>query len=342
MKIDEHQVESSIVSRTGEELAWFVDATTLALKLLGDTIASNMFMLGYAIQQGLLPVSLPALEKAITLNGIAVDSNLTALSLGRLFAHSPDRVISMLPETSLATNDELALTLDELIEHRTAHLTSYQSKAWAKRYRATVDEVRKAEAALGWPESETSVSDVLSGSSESSELQRHKSENSEGEQAETLSRAVAHNLAKLMSYKDEYEVARLFVDPQFKEKLDAQFEPGYTLKFNLAPPLISRKHPSTGLPMKREFGGWMMSGFQALTRLKILRGTPLDIFGFSEERRQERQLIKSYEAMVGEVVSNLSADNFDDALRRASLPEEIRGYGHVKDKSLKHLDGKFV
>jgi len=319
MKMDEHQVESSIVARTGEEMAWFVDATTLALKLLGDTIASNMFMLGYAIQQGLLPVSLPALERAITLNGISVDTNLTALSLGRLFSHSPETVKALLPENTQASEREQ--TLDEIIAHRIEHLTNYQSTSWAKRYARTVQKIREAEIALNnQPAKQTS------------------SDSSADAKPEALTRAVAHNLAKLMSYKDEYEVARLFADPEFKEKLDAQFEPGYTLKFNLAPPLLSRKHPSTGLPMKREFGSWMMTGFETLAKFKKLRGTPLDIFGYSAERRHERALIKRYNHMLDELLNHLSHDNYEDALRQARLPEEIRGYGHVKEQSMQAIN----
>lgn len=301
LNIDASQVESTIVARTGEENAWFVDATNLASRLMGDTIASNMFMTGYAAQLGLLPVSLRALEKAIELNGIAVEFNLKALSLGRLFAHTPDKLLAVLPTDVEGEHEDK--TLDELIEHRVEHLTQYQSKAWAKRYLDCINDVKSAETALL------------------------------GEAGE-LSKAVAVNLAKLMSYKDEYEVARLFVDPQFKQKLDAQFEPGYTLKFNLAPPLISRRNSSTGLPMKREYGAWILHGFKFLSQLKALRGTPLDIFGYTDERRQERALITEYENTVHSALTDLSRDNLGNAIQLARVPESIRGYGHVKEKSI--------
>jgi indolepyruvate ferredoxin oxidoreductase len=299
-QISGDQVETLVTARTGEDMAWFADATNLALKLMGDTIASNMFMVGYAAQLGLLPISIAALEKAINLNGIVIDFNLNALSLGRLFAHTPEKVLALLPQSNDAKVEQ---TLDELIEHRETHLTNYQNKAWANQYRAAVDKTRKAEQTLN-PSSEA------------------------------LSHAVAHNLAKLMSYKDEYEVGRLFSVPEFKQQLDAQFEPGYKLKFNMAPPLISRKHPSTGLPMKQEFGSWMLSGFQVLAKLKGLRGTALDIFGYSAERRRERTLITEYETMLEKRLANLSSDNLSDTIRLARLPEDIRGYGHVKQKSL--------
>jgi len=300
LQINAHHVASLITARTGEDKAWFVDATNLALKLMGDTIASNMFMVGYAAQQALLPVSVEALEKAITLNGISINFNLTALRLGRLFAHNPEKTRALLPESIVETNK---LTLDELIEHRSKHLTGYQNKAWTDRYLATVNKTRRVEQVLGL-------------------------------KSEELSYAVADNLAKLMSYKDEYEVGRLYASTDFRKKLDAQFEPGYRLKFNMAPPLLSRKHPSTGLPKKREFGSWMMNGFQLLAHLKWLRGTAFDIFGYSAERRRERELIREYESMIDHRLAALSPKNLDETIQMARLPEQIRGFGHVKQKSL--------
>ena len=300
LQINANHVESLITARTGEDMAWFVDATNLALKLMGDTIASNMFMVGYAVQMGLLPVSVDALEKAISLNGIAIEFNLTALRLGRLFACNPDKAATLLPESIVENKEQ---SLDELIAHRVNHLTNYQDKAWADRYLAAINKTRKVEQVLGL-------------------------------KSEELSFAVAENLAKLMSYKDEYEVGRLFADPEFKRKLDEQFEPGYRLKFNMAPPLLSRKHLSTGLPAKREFGGWMMNGFQLLAKMKRLRGTALDIFGYSAERRRERELIAEYESMLEQRLTELSPKNLDETIQMARLPEQIRGFGHIKQRSL--------
>jgi indolepyruvate ferredoxin oxidoreductase len=290
LAIDEHQVEATIAARTGAENAYFVDASNLALKLLGDTIGANMFVVGYAAQQGLLPMSVDALEKAIELNGTAVPFNLRAFALGRLCAHSPEAVEALLPATSGTSGEQ-------------THLRDYQDQAWADRFLATVEKVQAAEAAVG------------PGST-------------------ALTRAVAANLSKLMSYKDEYEVARLYTDPAFLEKLpaflekldaqfepgytfleklDAQFEPGYTLKFNLAPPLISRINPATGKPMKREFGDWMLHGFRILAKFKRLRGSALDIFGRSAERRMERQLIGDYEQLVADILPGLSAQKLQTA-----------------------------
>jgi indolepyruvate ferredoxin oxidoreductase len=306
LAIDENKIEAAIVARTGADNAYFVDATNLALKLCGDTIAANMFVVGYAAQLGLLPVSVAALEKAIELNGTAVKFNLNAFALGRLFAHAPQTITALLPESATPAGEQ---TLHELINSRANHLRDYQSQAWADRFLGLVEKTRVAEEAAS------------AGSTE-------------------LTRAVATNLSKLMSYKDEYEVARLYTDPAFKAKLDALFEPGYTLKFNLAPPMISRTNPSTGLPMKREFGDWMLLGFQVLARLKRLRGTPLDIFGYSAERTMERDLITQYEAMLEQLLAGLSTAKLDTAVALARLPEEIRGYAYVKDESLVEVNAR--
>ncbi len=273
---------------------------------MGNTIAANMFVVGYAAQLGLLPISVAALEKAIELNGTAVKFNLTAFALGRLFAHSPETINALLPESAAPVGEQ---TLHELINARANHLRDYQDQAWADRFLGLVEKVRVAEEAAS------------PGSTD-------------------LTQAVATNLSKLMSYKDEYEVARLYTDPAFKAKLDAQFEPGYTLKFNLAPPMISRTNPSTGKPMKREFGDWMLLGFQVLARLKRLRGTPLDIFGYSAERTVERGLITEYEAMLEQLLAGLSAAKLDTAVELARLPEDIRGYAYVKDESLVEVNAR--
>jgi len=301
LAIDATRIDRSIVARTGEDNAYFVDASNLALKLLGDTIGTNMFVVGYASQLGLLPVSVTALQKAIELNGTAVSFNLAAFGLGRLYAHNPQAVMQLLPGKALPAKQELSL--EELIDSRVQHLTGYQDAAWAQRFLATVKKVQAAEQA------------VAPGSSE-------------------LTRTVAFNLSKLMSYKDEYEVARLYSSPEFLAKLEQEFEPGYKLKFNLAPPIISKNNPSTGLPMKREFGGWMLPNFKLLARLKGLRGGPFDIFGYSAERRQERRLIDDYEAMMNRVVEGLDSGSLAAAVEIANLPDQIRGYGYVKEKSM--------
>ncbi len=295
-------VEAKIRNAVGDDRAHFIDATGLALALCGDTVAVNMMMLGYAAQKGLLPVGIDAILGAIKLNGVAVEFNVRTFNYGRLWAHDP-AVISAKVQGHAALAKQAPMTLDQVIEHRTKLLTDYQNAAWAQRYRALVDEVSAAE------------SKVKPGST-------------------ALAMASAQCFAKLMSYKDEYEVARLYASPDFARQLAAQFEDGGKLKFNLAPPLLSRRDPVTGHLRKREFGGWMLSAFKLLARFRGLRGSALDIFGHSVERRGERRLIDDYEAMIKELLPSLSAASYDSAVALAQIPDLIKGYGHVKERNL--------
>jgi len=303
MKINAQQVERRLEALTADGHCQFLDASMLALKLCGDTIASNMLMVGFALQQGLLPVSLQAVEKAIELNGVAISFNLAALSLGRLYAHSPQTVQKLLP----ASEENRQETLDELITSRVDHLTQYQNAAWANRYSALVKKISEAETSLG------------TGSSE-------------------LTRRVATNLSKLMSYKDEYEVARLHSDPAFHKKLDEQFEPGYTLKYNLAPPLFSKRDKVTGQLLKSEYGSWVGHAFKLLAKMKGLRGGTFDIFGKTAERKMERRLISEYEDMISSAATTLNAENHSIYVELAALPQEIRGYGHIKEESVQQAE----
>ncbi|CAN5409652.1 indolepyruvate ferredoxin oxidoreductase family protein [soil metagenome] len=283
-----------------------VDATGLGLALLGDTIAANLFMLGYACQLGLLPVSAQAIERAVEINGVAIPFNKAAFALGRLQAVDPARiekaVVSHVQELDFTPLTKLA----DIVAHRTQLLTEYQNAAWAQRYRDLVDVVAKAET-LATP----------------------------GKDA--LSVMVARNFAKLMAYKDEYEVARLHADPAFKQQLKDAFEDGAKLRYNLAPPLFSKRDPETGHLLKREFGPWMGKAFAFLTRFKGLRGTPFDIFGYTEERRMERGLIDHYEAQMQMIAGRLTAANHAVAVELASLPAQIRGYGHVKEANVEKV-----
>lgn len=298
---DRDAVTGEIEGRTGPGRAHFIDATDIGLRLMGDTIAANMFMVGYASQLGLVPIGMAALRRAIEMNGVAVKFNLTAFDLGRLAAHDPDKVQNLLPPAP----PPLPRTLDEVIEHRTARLTAWGSQRYARRYASFVGKVRDAESKAG------------------------------GDGA--LAMAVAKNLAKLMAYKDEYEVARLYSDPAFLQRLESEFEDGYTLKFNLAPPIMGKKSQTTGMPIKTEFGSWMLSGFRFLRRLKALRGTPLDPFGRTEERKLERQLISDYRVLIESQLSGLSASTLPKAVALAELPDRVRGFGHVKLRSIEDM-----
>jgi len=261
-----------------------------------------MFMLGYAYQKGWVPLSGVAIERAIELNGVAVEFNRKSFVWGRRAAVDPERVRrAATPADVIPISQHFSRTLDELVERRVKLLTDYQDQAYAARYSMLVDRVRKAEA--------------------------------EKVGGEELSMAVARYLAKLMAYKDEYEVARLYTDGSFQKKIESMFEGDYKVVYHLAPPLLAKPDPQTGEPKKMQFGPWMMAGFRVLAKLKGLRGTALDIFGHTEERRMERQLVSDYERTVDALIGALSRDNLALAVQIASLPEYIRGYGHLKAKS---------
>jgi indolepyruvate ferredoxin oxidoreductase len=303
-------MQRSIAEAAGENNVEFLNATDLATGLLGDAIASNLFMLGFAYQRGLVPLPADAIERAIALNGVAVEFNRAAFRWGRRAAIYPDLVRSRAtPPASMPPSHHLSDTPDQVVSRRVAFLTDYQNAAYAARYAARVERVRKAEAAC-----------------------------LPGETA--LTQSVARSLFKLMAYKDEYEVARLYTDTEFLLRIADRFEGPYRLNFHLAPPLLGDRDPETGHLHKRSFGPWMLSVFRILARLRHLRGTAFDIFGRSEERRVERQLIGEYEELIDEILAHLSPANHQLALQLASLPVEIRGFGHVKQANLTQVKAR--
>lgn len=278
------------IRKTVRENGAFLDFTALAEAICGDAIMTNIMMLGYASQSGTLPVAMPSLLRAIEMNGVAVEANLAAFHWGRKLASDPGAADALHAQQ---TGEAIPQTLDDMIEHRAAHLTAYQNARLAKRYRRMVKKVRDWDA-------ETAV-------------------------------IVARNYAKLLSYKDEYEVARLYTDGRFTRQIEETFEQGGTLTFHLAPPLFNRGIDAKGRPKKREYGPSMLRAFRMLARLKGLRGTPLDIFGYSEERRAEKALIKQYEADIAHVLTG-EAGPLATAL--LSLPDGIRGFGPVKAEAM--------
>jgi indolepyruvate ferredoxin oxidoreductase len=250
--------------------------------------------MGYAWQRGLIPISLAAMQRAIELNGVAIESNLLSFALGRLAAGNP----AALREEAPAPSDEDAL--DALLARGIKHLTGYQDAAWARRFEAAVRRVQQAEQACAG--SDASL---------------------------PLSRAVARSLTKLMSQKDEYEVARLYTDGGFLRQLQDQFEGDVKLEFHMAPPLLAR--PKNGQPPKKiALGPWMMTAMKWLAKGKALRGGPFDIFGYTEERRMERELLVQFERRIDELIENLNVDRLAVATQIAALPLSMRGYGHVK------------
>jgi indolepyruvate ferredoxin oxidoreductase len=303
MDLGAEAMMKTIRDAAGDEASSFIDGTGLATAILGDSIATNLFMLGYAWQKGLVPLSLEAIERAIELNGVAVDTSKRTFAWGRLAAHNLAAVQAAAKPT-LRVEKPVARTLSEIVSKRIELLTAYQDPAYAERYRAFVDKVAKAE--------------------------KEKARGRSG-----LAEAVAKSLYKLMAYKDEYEVARLYSDGEFHKKLAMQFEGDYTVRFHLAPPLMAERDPATGQLKKSEYGAWMLPMFRLLASLRKLRGTRLDIFGYTEERRMERRLIGEYEATVQKVLVTLGQDNHAMAVQIASLPESMRGFGHVKEKNVK-------
>ncbi|MFT7775374.1 indolepyruvate ferredoxin oxidoreductase family protein [Roseateles sp.] len=276
-----------------------IDAQDISQRLMGDTLPSNIIMLGACWQRGLVPVSEAALMRAIELNGVATEANKTAFALGRLAIAAPDAIQRLAGDVNVVKlfNFDQLDGADGLIERRASFLTAYQDAAYASRYRALVDRVRSVEAQLG--------------------------------KGQRLTQAVARYYAKLLAIKDEYEVARLYTDGRFMAAMKEQFENWESLSFHLAPPLIARPG-ADGRARKIELGSWTFTAFKWLAKFKGLRGGALDIFGRTEERRMERQLINDYEKLVDEILASLNSDNLNTAVELARLPEKIRGYGHVK------------
>jgi indolepyruvate ferredoxin oxidoreductase len=298
------RLKEMIGEAAGPGGADFIDASRMATALMGDSIATNLFMLGYAWQKGLLPIAGEALIAAIELNGVAVEANKRAFEWGRRAAHDPAAVAAVAQPAKVPASRHLSQSLEETVARRVEFLTAYQNAAYGERYRALVARIEAAE--------------------------RERTPGMKG-----LAEAVARYYFKLLAVKDEYEVARLYAAPEFTEKLKQQFEGAVKLSFHLAPPLLARRDPASGHLKKAEFGGWMMPAFRVLARLKGLRGTPFDIFGYGAERRLERRLIADYEALIAEVIAGLGHDNHALAVELASIPEKIRGFGHVKQAHLK-------
>jgi len=298
-------LEAALERTAGGTHCDFVAAGRIATALLGDSLAANMFLTGYALQKGLLPVSVAAVERAIALNGTAVAFNRTAFRWGRRMAVDPqsaeDAARAAAPELQ---PEPVATALDDIVTVRASELTSYQDEALANRYRALVDRVASAE--------------------------RERAPGFSG-----LAETIARQYFRLLAYKDEYEVARLFTDGRFAKQIADQFEGDFRLNFHLAPPLGARRDPETGQLQKRAYGPWTMAAFRILARMKGLRGTALDPFGRTAERRTERALIGEYEAVVDRLLARLGPDNHALAVEIAGLPAKMRGFGHIKEAGIR-------
>ena len=305
-KFPESGCEAAVERAVGRSGMGLLDAEEVATQLMGDSLYTNPLMLGYAWQMGRIPLSRESLMRAIELNGVQVDNNKAAFEWGRRCAHNLAEVQALF-QAQQVIEIVRQPSLAEIVSRRVEFLTAYQDAAYAQQYRSLVERVQAAEAPLG---------------------------------GSRLSQAVARNLFKLMAYKDEYEVARLHTDAAFTKKIESMFEGDYKLVHHLAPPLIARTDEKGHL-IKQAFGPWMRHAFTLLARLKGLRGTALDPFGRTEERRTERALISEYRQTVESLIGRLDAQRLDLAVQIARLPEDIRGFGHVKAARLETVRARW-
>jgi indolepyruvate ferredoxin oxidoreductase len=280
----------------------YLNATHMAVKLLGDSIGANLFMVGYAWQKGTLPIGKESIFKAIELNGVKPDWNKKAFEWGRLAAYKPLAISKLIKAKPQKSKSDF-----EFIEERIADLTLYQNASYAHRYKDLIQKTMDAE--------------------------KNKAIDHVG-----FTRSVATYAYKLMAYKDEYEVSRLQTLPGFAEKLAETFDGNYKIKYHLSPPLISKKDPHTGRPRKYEIGGWITPILKIISNMKGLRGTPFDIFGYTLERKTERNLIIQYEATINMLIKGLTNDNYALAIDIANLPDKIKGYGYIKEESIKQYN----
>ena len=302
LKVPGAALRHAIEARAGKAPVHSLDAHSLAVKLFGDSIAANMFLLGYAYQLGHVPVGSAALEQAIELNGAAVEMSRNAFRFGRLGAHDPASLARVLGQAGVAAPK--SASLEDLVASRASYLADYQDEALAERYRQRIAQIAEAE--------------------------RNKAPASSG-----LADAVARGYHKLLAYKDEYEVARLFTHPAFEAALSEQFEARGKLSFHLAPPLLARHDKATGEPRKMQFGRWLLPVFRVLSKGRRLRGTAWDVFGYTQERQLERQMIADYELLLDEIVRRLSPQTHATAVALARLPLDIKGFGHIKLRNYK-------
>ncbi|MBL4601965.1 MAG: indolepyruvate ferredoxin oxidoreductase family protein, partial [Emcibacteraceae bacterium] len=278
----------------------YVEATELATVLLGDAIATNMFMLGFAWQKGLIPLSFEAIDQAIELNGIAITQNKQTFACGRMAAHDIAALKDFAkPFINTALHEEISETTEDVIEKRAGMLSEYQDQFYANKYLKLMGKVEVVD-------------------------------------YQCILMAVAKSFYKLLAYKDEYEVARLYTNGDFYKKLTAQFSGNFKLKFHMAPPIFEKRDKVTGEVLKREFGPWMIRALKLVAKFKFLRGGMFDIFGYSAERKMERALIKEYENIVHLILDKLTKENYQLCLEILELPMSYKGYGHVKEKNIKN------
>jgi indolepyruvate ferredoxin oxidoreductase len=295
-------MKAALTTEVGEGKVTFTDATTVAKQVLGDSIAGNLFLLGFAYQQGLIPLSVQAIEQAIALNGVAVEMNKQAFTWGRVAVSHPDLVKQCIKDEAFTPLTDL----DEIIQWRVNFLVDYQDQAYANKYADFVRDVRQAEETLLQTKDKTRLA---------------------------LTKAFAKSYFKLLAYKDEYEVARLYTQSGFREELQKVFSGNYTVRFQFAAPLVAKKDPMTGQLRKREFGPWVWPLLRIMARMKFLRGTRWDPLSYTAERKLDQQLISGFETAIKSVLQTLTPDKHAIGVEIATLPQSVRGYGHVKEKA---------
>ncbi|MBL95274.1 MAG: hypothetical protein CFH06_00142 [Alphaproteobacteria bacterium MarineAlpha3_Bin5] len=297
----EQAIYDAIKRASGKKKPMLIDATQIVAKLLGNTMSTNVFLLGYCCQLGLLPVAGKSIERAIEINGISVDANKSAFLWGRRAAFDKERVEALAGNIN---KKKTVFDLNVFIQGRASDLRDYQNSKYAENYLKIIDVVKIAE-------------------------QKVRPASSK------LTETVARCLYKLMAYKDEYEVARLFTDGRFAKALSENFEPGAKLRFHLAPPIFPKREQFAGQIIKQEYGSWVMLVFQLLAKLKWLRGSFLDPFNLLLERRMERKDIRDYELLVNQIVRGLTENNLKAAAELAAVPAQIRGFGYIKEDNRK-------
>ena len=301
----QESIEDTIKDFVSHSNADFIDATKIVTTLFGDALYTNLFLLGYAFQHGLIPLKSESIEKAIRLNGIKVEKNLQAFRAGRIYGHNKNSL--SVPRSTSANTKTIFKTLNDKIEYRYQDLIAYQNKLYADKYKNLLNSIKISEQSLS-------------------------------NSSERLQEEVAISYYKLLAYKDEYEVARLYTDGRFESQLTEQFQGKFSCYFHLAPPFLGKRNSNTGHQEKRLFSPKMFYAFKLIKNLKFLRGTIFDIFGMSQERRKERELISNFEKDMGYILNGLSSDNYQSAIEIAKLPQKIRGFGHVKEKNIKEFE----
>ena len=291
-------MRQKIHTEVGESLT-FLNATEIARNVMGDSLGTNLLLLGCAWQRGWVPVSREALERAIEMNGVAIDFNKHAFELGRRLAHDPQHFSTMLLGSPVESMQNKPINdLDTLVAERAFRLSEYQDTSYANLYKCRVAAIRQRD--------------------------------QQAEQSDSFTQAFAEQLYRMMALKDPYEVARLHTSANFHTQLSSHFAGPYTLRFHLAPPLFSKPDPITGQAQKREFGSWVLIVFKVLNKLKRLRHTPFNPFAYSDEFKVGQQDLKSYLEIIESTALKLNDCNYATAVELARLPEKLRGYGHVR------------